>query len=81
MDVGVANIVSAEIKLVGRSPKIALFEDVYFQLLGEQHPHSDVELAAGKKQRLLHVLLDHEGTGPYGEIRGGFSDSEGFFED
>lgn len=62
MDVGVADIVSAEIELIGRSPKVALFEDVDFQLLGEEHPHSDVELSAGKKQRLLHVLLDHEGT-------------------
>lgn len=62
MDVGVADIVSAEIELIGRSPQVTLFEDVYFQLLGEEHPHSDIELAAGKKQRPLHVLLDHEGT-------------------
>lgn len=46
MDVGVAYGVSAEVELIGRSSQVALLEDVDFQLLREEHPHSDVKFAA-----------------------------------
>jgi hypothetical protein len=49
VDVGVADVVSAEVELIGRSSQVALFEDVDFHLLREEHPHSDVEFAAGKE--------------------------------
>lgn len=81
MNVGIADVVIAEVELIWRSAEVALFEDEYLQLLCEEHPHSDVKLAAGKEQRLLHVFLDNEGTGSDGEVGRGFSDSKGFLED
>lgn len=68
MDVGIADVVIAKVELIGRSAEVALLEDEYFELLGEEHPHSHVKLAAGKEQRFLHVFLDHKRTRFNGEV-------------
>ena len=68
VDVGVADVVVAEVELIRRGAQVALLEDEHLQLLGEEHPHSDIELATSKQQRPLHVFLHHEGTGPDREV-------------
>ena len=68
VDVGVTDVVIAEVELIRRGAQVALLEDEHLQLLGEEHPHSDIELATSKQQRPLHVFLHHEGTGPDREV-------------
>lgn len=49
-------------KVLCRSPYISFFEEVYFQRICNQCPHSHIKLSIVDQERLLDVFLNHKGT-------------------
>ena len=43
-----------------RQPQVALWKEINILLLGEEYPHSDVELALIHQEGLLDILLNNE---------------------
>ena len=45
------------------SSDVPLFKEITLPVLTYEHPDPDVKLASVNQKRVLHVLLDYEGTG------------------
>jgi hypothetical protein len=50
-------------KGLGRGADVCLFEKVNGEVIGQQDPRSDVELAVVDQERSFDVFLDHKGAG------------------
>lgn len=49
--------------LEGAEPHVALLEDVALEVVGDEHPDADVELAVHDEHGTLEVLLDQKAVG------------------
>lgn len=55
--------VCVEFVLIGGGSHVALLEEMDFELVGEEDPHSDIELSSHEEERALEVFLDDKSTG------------------
>lgn len=63
MHIEIGDFIAAEGVRVGGGSKIALSKEINLEIVADQDPHADVELAVVDEQGTFHVFLDDEGVG------------------